>query len=181
MPPLWRQIQQENFTKIGPLLDFLDLSKENRERILLKSKFVLTLPLRLAKKIVKNDLNDPILRQFIPLIDEDISLSGFTLDPVQDCAFQKTEKLLHKYHPRALILTTSACSMHCRYCFRQNFPYEKKIKNFEAETAYLKKDPTITEVILSGGDPLSLSDEQLADLLRTLDAIPSIQRIRFHT
>jgi EF-P beta-lysylation protein EpmB len=178
---LWRQIQKNNFTQIPKLLDFLELSESLRKKVLDRPRFSLNLPKRLAEKIVKNTLDDPILRQFIPLEDELITTPGFNSDPVKDQEFQKTKKILHKYNGRALLIATSACAMHCRYCFRQNFPYETKEKNFDEEIAYLKNNPTVSEVILSGGDPLSLSDESLSSLFAAFDSIPSIQRIRFHT
>jgi len=178
---LWRQIQRKTFTRIGPLLDFLELSDEKREKILRDPSFPLHLPLRLAEKIEKNTLEDPILRQFVPLVDELAAVPGFVADPVQDQSFKKTKKLLHKYRGRALLLASGACAMHCRFCFRQNFPYETEAQGFEEEIAYLAADPSLSEVILSGGDPLSLSDGALAQLFRALDAIPHIKRIRFHT
>ncbi len=181
MTPLWREIQRKNFTKLPPLLDFLQITDENRQKILQKPRFALNLPYRLALKMKKNELDDPIFRQFIPLKDEKIETSGFSLDPVCDSSFRLTNKLLHKYHGRALLLMTSACAMHCRYCFRQNFPYETEKNSYKSELELLKKDPTIKEIILSGGDPLSLSDEALANLLHALEKIESIQRIRFHT
>lgn len=106
---------------------------------------------------------------------------GFVDDPVQDKTFCKTGKLLHKYRGRALLLVTSACAMHCRYCFRQNFPYETEVPGFAAELALVRDDVSITEVILSGGDPLSLSDGALEQLLSALSEIPHVKRIRFHT
>lgn len=179
--PLWRQIQKNNFTRIAPLLDFLQLSEDLRKKIVDRPQFVLNLPKRLAEKIEKNQLNDPILRQFVPLEEELLPSSDFTSDPVQDTNFRKTKKLLHKYQGRALLVTTSACAMHCRYCFRKNFPYEVEEKSFTEEINYLKADPTLSEIILSGGDPLSLSDETLASLFTALDQIPHLKRIRFHT
>ena len=157
------------------------MSKELSEKILTAPRFVLNLPRRLASKIAKDTLDDPILRQFVPLTDETIETPGFVKDPVQDCSFKKTDKLLHKYEGRALLLASSACAMHCRYCFRQNFPYETEEKSFDAEIEYLKKDQSISEIILSGGDPLSLSDGALANLFSALENIHHIQRIRFHS
>lgn len=179
--PLWRQIQRENFTRIEPLLDFLELSDELRKRVLLRPRFVLNLPQRLAAQIEKNTLDDPILRQFVPLEEETALTPGFMADPVQDQRFQKTKKILHKYQGRALLVSTSACAMHCRYCFRQNFPYETEEKSFDSEIAYIAQNPTLSEIILSGGDPLSLSDGTLAHFFKALDAMPHLKRIRFHT
>jgi EF-P beta-lysylation protein EpmB len=106
--------------------------------------------------------------------------SDFVLDPVCDVAFQQEGKLLRKYEGRVLLLCTSACAMHCRYCFRQYFAYDSS-KAFEEELAQIEQDLSIHEVILSGGDPLSLSDEILANLLGRLAKLSHIRRIRFHT
>ena len=177
----WQQIVKNNFTNLERLIDFLQLDETNRKRLLFDSKFVLNLPVRLAEKIQKNCIDDPIFKQFVPLQEEKEEKPGFGLDPVQDQSFQKGSKLLHKYDSRALVLTTSACAMHCRYCFRQNFPYETKVKGYEVELEYLQKHKEIEEVILSGGDPLSLSDEKLKDLVAEIEKISHVKRLRFHT
>lgn len=179
--PLWRQIQKNNFTKIEALLDYLEMEDSLRKRVLARPRFVLNVPQRMAAKMAKNTLEDPIFRQFVPLDEELQSSAGFLADPVKDYSFKKTKKILHKYKGRALIVVTSACAMHCRYCFRQNFPYETEEKGFEQEISYIEQDPSISEVVLSGGDPLSLNDGSLANLFQSLDSIPHLKRIRFHT
>lgn len=178
---VWRQIQRNNFTKLEDLLNYLEFPEEARNPFLNRPRFILNLPRRLAAKMEKNTINDPILRQFVPLKEEEVLTPGFLTDPVQDLKFQKTKKILHKYKSRTLLITTSACAMHCRYCFRQNFPYEMVEKSFDEEIRYIKKDQTLSEVILSGGDPLSLSDKVLETLFHSLDAIPHLKRIRCHT
>lgn len=180
-PPLWREIQRENFTRLQPLADFLVLSTEHLSKLLSSPPFPLNLPRRLAEKIEKNTLDDPILRQFVPLQEEAIASPDFILDPLQDLHFRKTNKLLKKYNGRTLLLVTSACAMHCRFCFRQNFPYETEERGFEKEIDHIRCDTTISELILSGGDPLSLSDETLAKLFQSIEKIPHLRRIRFHT
>jgi EF-P beta-lysylation protein EpmB len=180
-PNFWRQIQRDNFTCVSKLATFLELSLPLQQELLLTPKFILNLPQRLAQKISKNTLQDPILRQYVPLQNELERSPGFVADPVCDKTFQKGRRILHKYKGRALWLTSSACAMHCRYCFRQNFPYETTSQEFSTEIAYLQENTDIQEIILSGGDPLSLSNEALHDLLRTFDSIPHIKRIRFHT
>jgi len=177
----WRKIQRQNFTKLDHLLDFLEFDTNLKKNILSNPSFPLNIPYRLAKKIKKNTINDPILKQFVPLEDEKITDPNFLADPVNDTAFCKSEKLLKKYKHRALLLCTSACAMHCRYCFRQNFPYEKKITEFQKELDIIKNDTTIYEVILSGGDPLSLGNLELRTLLNSINEIEHVKRIRFHT
>lgn len=177
----WRQIQRENFVHFDSLANYLELSQELRARVLKRPRFVLNVPRRLAEKMAKNTLDDPLFRQFVPLEDELVAAPGFVADPVQDSNFRKCGKLLHKYKGRALLVVTGACAMHCRYCFRQNFPYEMASTGFEEELAYIRGDATLEEIILSGGDPLSLSDAALGDLLRELSSIAHVKRIRFHT
>ena len=149
--------------------------------LLLKNPdFPINVPRRLAEKMRKNDLTDPLFLQFVPLHKELESAADFTLDPVQDGVYVRSPKLIRKYAKRALLVTTSVCAMHCRYCFRQNFPYEKEA-GFEKELSWIESNPDIFEVILSGGDPLSLPDATLQRLLDRLDAIPHVKVVRFHT
>lgn len=178
---LWRQIQKENFTNWERLAMFLEMDQENRLQVLPLSQFPLNVPRRLAEKMEKNNLDDPIFRQFVPLQAEDRKVAGFCIDPVGDGNARKTSKLLHKYEGRALIVCTSSCAMHCRFCFRQNFPYETQKKMFEDELQAIAQDSSLEEIILSGGDPLSLSDLTLEDLLCDLSSIAHVKKIRFHT
>ncbi len=179
--PYWRKLQRENFTQIKVLASFLQWPDSFLSQLNLTPRFVLNLPLRLAEKMAKGTLDDPIVRQFVPLKEETVLSQGFVLDPVQDQTFCKTEKLLHKYEGRALLLVTSACAMHCRYCFRQNFPYASQVSGYEKEIEEIRSNPSIEEVILSGGDPLSLTDRDLFLLLDQIERIPQVKRIRFHT
>lgn len=170
----WRQIQKENFTKLEQLGKYLELD------LSYTSLFPLNLPKRLAEKIEKGNLEDPILKQFLPREEEDKSPLSFVEDPVCDTSFQKTHRLLQKYKGRALFLPTSACAMHCRYCFRQNYPYDNKT-DFTKELELIRNDPTLHEIILSGGDPLSLSDATLKQLIQELSSISHLKFLRFHT
>lgn len=180
-PAPWRQILRNNFTQWEKLADYLELKQHQRESILPKSHFPLNLPLRLAQKIAKGNLHDPILKQFLPTIEEKKQHPLFVTDPVADHSFRVKSKLLHKYNGRVLLVCTSACAMHCRFCFRQNFNYDVTDQSFTNELEIIARDPSIHEVILSGGDPLSLSDLTLKKLLTEIAHIPHIRRIRFHT
>lgn len=178
----WKKILRSNFTQVEKLAEFLCLDSDSKANILNKSKFVLNLPFRLAQKIKKNDLNDPILKQFLPTLEETHITEGFVKDPVGDSNCRSSAKLLHKYDGRVLLVTTSACAMHCRYCFRQNFDYDvSQNYKFTDELQLIAADETIHEVILSGGDPLSLSNDILRELIEKLENIPHIKRLRFHT
>ena len=181
MPSIWRQVQLKNIHSIKALSDFLQWDEENSLKVLTKSPFALNIPLRLASKIAKNTLEDPILRQFLPLKEEKVIGAGFSLYPVGDLSSKKESKLLHKYSGRALLIVSGACAMHCRYCFRKNFPYESARKDFSKELELIRQDSSLKEIILSGGDPLSLSTDELKKLILCLEEIPHIERIRFHT
>lgn len=180
-PPLWRQIQRQNFTHWERLAEYLELSIDNKRKLLKNPKFVLNVPLRLAQKMTKNNLEDPIFKQFCPTLEENLITSGYSKDPVKDAHFRKETGLLHKYKGRALLVSTSACAMHCRYCFRQNFDYDPSKNGFAKEFETIAQDPSLHEIILSGGDPLSLEDYTLKNILDRLEEIPSIRRVRFHT
>lgn len=180
-PPLWRQLLRQNFIDISRLADFLELTVQQRSELLSRPRFALNLPMRLAQKIAKGDLQDPIFKQFVPTNSETVSALNFVSDPVGDSACRKGHKLLHKYQGRVLLVCTSACAMHCRYCFRQNFDYDVTGKGFEEELKIIVDDPSINEVILSGGDPLSLDNRVLEELLRRIAAIPHVRKVRFHT
>lgn len=162
------------------LVDFLELDEANRSKVLFKSDFVLNLPLRLAKKIKKNSITDPIFLQFVPLKEELKLNKSYSPNPLEEDAF-KEGKLLSKYPSRSLIVTTSACAVHCRYCFRREYPYETDRKDFESELDLIRNSLETEEIILSGGDPLSLSDSKLGSLLKDLNEIEHIKRVRFHT
>ena len=180
-PPLWKQILRTNFVDVAKLADFLELTAEQRRRLEHRPRFALNLPMRLAEKITKRTLNDPLLKQFLPVDDENIPMSSFSSDPVGDSACRKGQKLLSKYHGRVLLIATSACAMHCRFCFRQHFDYDVADKLFEQELQIIAEDPSINEVILSGGDPLSLDDKVLGGLIDRIAAIPHVRKLRFHT
>ena len=177
--PFWRAVLQKNFTQWNKLLAFLQLDEKSCPEIV--SSFRLNLPLRLAEKIAKNTLDDPILKQFLPSPEETMAQRDFQPDPLQEKTVKKTTKLLQKYEGRVLLVCAKTCAMHCRFCFRQNFDYNTLDKSFEPELRLIEEDPSLKEVILSGGDPLSLSDHQLGQLLNSLSSIPHIRRIRFHS
>jgi EF-P beta-lysylation protein EpmB len=134
------------------------------------------------------DVNDPLLRQVLPLAEELIDTPGYASDPLQEHAATRAPGLLQKYAGRALLITTQACAIHCRYCFRREFPYstqqeagEEASPRFRAALAVVAGDASIEEVILSGGDPLSLSDARLARITDALAGMRHVRRIRVHT
>lgn len=147
-------------------------------------QFKLLAPQSYVEKIQKGNWNDPLLRQILPINDEMQITQGFKIDPVGDDAAMVTNGVLHKYHGRVLLVTTGACAIHCRYCFRRHFPYSDANPtkdNWQDALSYIASDSCIKEVILSGGDPLVLSDEKLQFICFQLAQIPHIKRLRIHT
>jgi EF-P beta-lysylation protein EpmB len=134
------------------------------------------------------DAKDPLLRQVLPLAEELMDSTGYVADPLQEQVATRAPGLLQKYAGRALLITTQACAIHCRYCFRREFPYSAQQETtlegttrFAAALEVIAADSSIEEVILSGGDPLSLSDARLTKITDALAAVPHVQRIRVHT
>lgn len=147
-------------------------------------QFRLLAPHSYIARMKKGDWNDPLLRQVLPLDEELRVVEGFNHDPVGDQFAQVADGVLHKYHGRVLLVTTGACAVHCRYCFRRHFPYSESnpVKGeWEGALAYIRANPDVCEVILSGGDPLTLADERLALFFRQLNGISHVKRVRFHT
>lgn len=145
-------------------------------------------PLRVTQSYINKmhygDVSDPLLRQVFPLIDEQLEVDGFSADPVGDHLAITSPGILHKYRGRALLLTTGACAIHCRYCFRRHFPYSESnplASQWQQSLATLQEDNSIHEVIFSGGDPLALTDSKLASMVEDLQHIPHIKRLRIHT
>ena len=145
-------------------------------------------PLRVTRsylaRIRPGDPHDPLLRQVLPLGDELLEAPNFRADPVGESAYQRVPALLQKYPGRALLVTTGACALHCRYCFRREFPYDAQqgeTGRWREAVAALAADSTIRELILSGGDPLSIGNARLHALSRELGGIPHLDSLRLHT
>ncbi|HWQ93874.1 MAG TPA: KamA family radical SAM protein, partial [Gammaproteobacteria bacterium] len=146
--------------------------------------FSLRVPQSYIARMRKGDPHDPLLRQVLPIVAEQTVAPGFSYDAVGDIKAMTIPGLLHKYHGRVLLITTGACAVHCRYCFRRHFPYadaNAAIGQWEAALDYIRADTSIREVILSGGDPLSLTDQRLAVLMNRLAEIPHVHTLRVHT
>jgi EF-P beta-lysylation protein EpmB len=147
-------------------------------------RFPLRVPRGFIARMRPGDPEDPLLRQVLPDMVEDETVAGFTTDPVGELGQPAQDSVLHKYHGRALVLVTGACAIHCRYCFRRHFPYGEHaadVGDLDAVVARISADREITEVILSGGDPLVISDVRLEKLARSLAELPSVRRLRIHT
>lgn len=144
--------------------------------------FPLRVPRAFVARMRKGDPNDPLLRQVWPLAAEAAAVPGFGADPLDEAQFSR-DGVVSKYAGRSLLITTGACPVHCRYCFRREFPYGEQLAargDFEAAVEALAA-AQVSEVILSGGDPLSLGNRKLAALFARLERVPTVTRIRLHT
>lgn len=183
---IWKDQLRNLVTDTDTLLDILEID-DNKIRATAKQATKL-FPLKAThsyiNSISKANINDPLLRQILPLGNELDSTPGYTNDPTGDQIATQSPGLLHKYAGRVLIILTSACAIHCRYCFRREYPYadsSAQRKEWQHIQQYLKQDSSIEEVILSGGDPLMLDNKKLADLLNMISDVPHIKRIRIHS
>ena len=183
--PRWQAALREAVRDVDELGRLLDLPSDwvtqaRRAAI----DFPLFVPRGYLSRIRPGDPADPLLRQVLPLEQETTVVQGFTADPVGDQAALREPGLLHKYPGRVLMVTTGACAVHCRYCFRRHFPYSegpRTIDQWRPALDQIAADDSVREVILSGGDPLTLVDPSLAALYAELAAIPHLRRLRIHS
>lgn len=150
----------------------------------LQQAFPLRVPRGYVARIKKGDPADPLLLQVLPRQQESILQPGFLRDPVGDTKAMAAPGLLHKYHGRVLLITTGVCPVHCRYCFRRHFPYAESRpadREWKEAIKYISSHPEINEVILSGGDPLSLNTRRLTQISDALRNIPHLRRLRIHS
>jgi EF-P beta-lysylation protein EpmB len=184
-PPAWQRALQLAITDPAELLDAVGLGPQWLEPARAASRlFPLKVPLGYVARMRRGDPRDPLLAQVLPLGLECRDLPGYVADPVGDLAARAGAGVLRKYHGRALLVTTGACAVHCRYCFRRHFPYAEDNASraeFAPALEVLRSDATIVEAILSGGDPLTLGDRRLGALFEALDGIPHLRRLRLHT
>jgi EF-P beta-lysylation protein EpmB len=184
-PRRWQQALKNAIRDPRELCRLLELPPEiEAAAIRAANDFPLFAPRPYVDLIERGNPGDPLLRQILPLADEEQPADGFTDDPVADLAAARSPGLLHKYEGRVLLITTGACAVHCRYCFRRHFPYSETPRSVEQWAPAIDEiagDSSIHEVILSGGDPLTLVDPLLAELAERLARVPHLQRLRIHT
>ena len=182
----WQRLLAEHaFTRPADLLQFLELPLDHPALApgLLRG-FPLRVPQGFAALMEKGNPDDPLFRQVWPAAAEARATPGYATDAVGDMPRLQTGGVIRKYHGRALVIATGACAVNCRFCFRRHFPYAEArgaYGRWRATLAELAADDTLSEVILSGGDPLSLADDKLAELVAGLDGIAHLKRLRVHT
>jgi EF-P beta-lysylation protein EpmB len=181
----WRRILAGAIRDPDRLCDLLELPDSFRVGARKAAKeFGLLAPMPFVNRIKKGDPNDPLLRQILPVGEETAEREGYTADPLHEIAGPNDSGLIQKYSGRVLLIAAHACAVNCRYCFRRHFPYEetpRSLAEFEPAIRQIADDASITEVILSGGDPLVRTDDWLSDLKCRLEEIPHLQRLRIHT
>ncbi len=179
----WQKQLANAVTQVDELLQLLGLSPEDLPLANLAA-FPLRVPHAFIARMQPGNPRDPLLLQVLPLAQELAPLPGYTADPLHEAAASPVPGLLHKYHGRVLLLVSGACGIHCRYCFRRHFPYAEHALGKEAWTAaldYIRRTPSLAEVIFSGGDPLAASDARLRRLVTALAEVEHLARLRIHT
>ena len=174
----WLSSVRNSIKNLDELANVLDLTKE--EQIQIEDK----LPIRITPYYLNLIKTHPVLRKTtVPTINELIISPGESNDPLDEDKYNPTKCIVHKYGDRALFLVTNFCSLNCRFCTRSRIFDKDAIskKDIDAGIDYLKNTPTIRDVILSGGDPLTLSDEKLEYILEKVRAIKHIDIIRIGT
>jgi EF-P beta-lysylation protein EpmB len=184
-PARWQTEMAEAISSPEALVAALGLDRDLAIRARAAAvDFRLRVPRAYVARMRRGDAADPLLRQVLPLEDELAEVADYVADPLGEHAAFRAPGLLQKYRGRALLIATSACAVHCRYCFRREFPYAEQTgegPRWSAALAEIEQDSSLEEVILSGGDPLSLSDTRLRSLTDALSAIPHVRRLRVHT
>lgn len=171
-------------TDVEELCSSLRLPKHRTRAGILENcpEFPLKVPRSWLARMASGDADDPLLRQVLPSLAEHAEASGYCDDPTGDAEAVAVGGILHKYRHRVLLIATGACAIHCRYCFRRHFPYREHggARRLQAAVAYIEDQPDVEEVIVSGGDPLTLANHKLFDLCERLEAVPHVARVRIH-
>jgi len=180
----WQKDLREVITEPERLLKMLAISPDiYKQHFKARKLFPVRVPIPFIKRMKKGDINDPLLKQVMPLNTEFVVSEGFSQDPLQEHT-STVEGLLHKYKSRVLMIVKSGCAINCRYCFRRHFPYQENSPNkqrWQKALDYIARHKSISEVIFSGGDPLMASDKHLTWLVEKIENIPHVKRLRIHS
>jgi EF-P beta-lysylation protein EpmB len=181
----WQTAMTKAVTCPEVLLDLLSLDKALLEPAKKAAQlFGLRVPHSFIQRMEKGNPHDPLLRQVLPLHAELTQTADFVPDPLSEQKYNILPGLLHKYHGRVLITLSGSCGVNCRFCFRREFPYENNNPGkigLDKILDYISNNPSIFEVILSGGDPLVVSDHMIQLFCDKLLSIPHITTLRIHS
>jgi EF-P beta-lysylation protein EpmB len=180
----WQKELANVVTDPKELLELLAIDPNNYlQHFKARQLFPVRVPRPFIEKMKKGDINDPLLKQVMPLHSEFVITDGFTTDPLEEHD-TVAKGLMHKYQHRVLMIVKAGCAINCRYCFRRHFPYQDNSPSkadWQEALSYIAKHVEINEVIFSGGDPLMANDEHLGWLIEQIEKIPHVARIRLHT
>ncbi|SNV29949.1 EF-P beta-lysylation protein EpmB [Legionella spiritensis] len=179
----WQKILAQGFASTDELLKYLDLPADPACAAA-ERQFRTRVPRGFAARMQPGDPCDPLLLQVLAVRAELQDVSGYESDPLQEGKANRVQGLIHKYPGRVLLTATGVCAINCRYCFRRHFPYHDNNpgrEGWRVALDYIRDNPSIHEVILSGGDPLLASDRMLSELTAALSDIAHVRTIRFHT
>jgi KamA family protein len=179
----WKVVMSESFQDADDLLEYCEIDNL-QTRVKGSEQFAFRVTRYFASLIEKGNALDPLLLQVLPGSRELQIIDGYSKDAVGDRSAMPVKGLIHKYHGRVLLTLTGACAIHCRYCFRRHFPYSESSVDYKMDgqvMKYLAGNKEVSEVILSGGDPLMVSDYKLANLVVNLNRIPHIRTLRIHS
>ncbi|MXW54507.1 MAG: EF-P beta-lysylation protein EpmB [Gammaproteobacteria bacterium] len=177
----WRSILHESIRDAKTLRSVLGLKQDETEW-LDKPTFEIFVPRPFLARIEPRNPKDPLLLQVAPSVQEQTEAAGYTADPLKEGDSMIAPGVLRKYQGRVLYIVASACPIHCRYCFRRHFPYrEHRTASIEPLLKVLNTDSSIFEVILSGGDPLILPNDQLEKIISEIGMVPNVRSVRIHT
>jgi EF-P beta-lysylation protein EpmB len=180
----WRELWRDAITDAGELLQAVGLDHLAGRLPPADAGFALRVPRGFVARMRPGDPHDPLLLQVLPQLAELDQAPGFVTDAVGDLAAREAQGVLHKYHGRALLIASGSCAINCRYCFRRHFPYGEEIAaagHWRQALDHLRADSSISELILSGGDPLALATPKLKELTDGLAGMPQVIRLRIHT
>ncbi len=181
--PSWQEEVAQSLRTPEELVRILELPADIALKVIERDQqFPLRVTSSYLQRIEKGNPDDPLLRQILPSAAELDLVDGYGTDPVGDSAAVCGNGIMQKYHGRALLMMTSACGIHCRYCFRRHYPYqEHRLSNAIEAFEWIQSDHSIHEVILSGGDPLMLSNQKIDQLISRLESIPHLRTLRIHS
>lgn len=180
----WRTLWRDAVTDPRELLDLVGLGHLGGHLPAGDAGFAVRVPRGFVARMRQGDPQDPLLLQALPQLAELDVAPGFGMDAVGDMAARSAQGVLHKYEGRALLIASGSCAINCRYCFRRHFPYGDEMAaagQWRKALEHVRQDSSISELILSGGDPLSLATSKLEELSQGLADIPHVTRLRIHT
>ncbi len=180
----WQKELANVVTDPKELLELLSIdANKYLQHFKARQLFPVRVPRPFIDKMIKGDINDPLLKQVMPLNNEFLVTDGFSTDPLEEHD-TVAKGLLHKYKHRVLMIVKAGCAINCRYCFRRHFPYQDNSPSkadWQEALSYIAEHTEINEVIFSGGDPLMANDEHLRWLVEQIENISHVKRLRLHT